>query len=231
MPPLVVLPHGGPHGIREEWWWEPWSQLLASRGYAVLQVNFRGSGGYGQAFQTAGYRQWGGLMIDDLIDATRWAVEQGHADGKRVCTLGASFGGYAALMSAAREPELFRCAISYVGVSDLALMHSRGDIQDSSYGESYLKRVIGEDADELADFSPTTHAADIKAAVMLIHGGEDVRVPIIHAERMRKALAKADRPVEWMVEDSEGHGFYRESHRLAFLYEGVLAFLAKHTGC
>lgn len=228
LPPLVVLPHGGPHGIRDTWLWEPWSQLLASRGYAVLQVNFRGSGGYGQRFETAGYRQWGGKMIDDVIDATRWAIEQGHADGTRTCILGASFGGYAALMSAAREPAMFRCAISYVGLSDLDLMHSRGDIQRSAYGESYLETAIGEDEDELARYSPVSYAADISAAVMLIHGGEDVRVPIVHAERMRAALKKVDKPVEWLVKDNEAHGFYREAHRVE-LFDGVLAFLDKHT--
>lgn len=228
LPPLVVLPHGGPHGARDGWLWEPWSQLLASRGYAVLQVNFRGSGGYGQSFETAGYRQWGGRMIDDLVDATRWAIAQGHADGKRACIVGASFGGYAALMSAAREPEMFRCAVSYVGLSDLELMYSRGDIQLSAYGESYLKTAIGEDEAELARYSPVNHATDITAAVMLVHGGEDVRVPIVHAKRMRAALEDADKPVEWLVKDNEAHGFYRQAHRVE-LFEGVLAFLDKHT--
>lgn len=228
LPPLVVLPHGGPHGIRDDGSFELWSQLLANRGYAVLQVNFRGSGGYGQDFEAAGYRQWGGLMIDDLIDATRWAVDNGHADSQRACVFGASFGGYAALMSAARAPKMFRCAISYAGVSDLALMHERGDIQETRYGENYLKDVIGEDPTQLDEYSPVNHAGDIEAAVMLIHGGEDVRVPLDHAQRMRAALKKVDKPVEWLVEDNEGHGFYQQVHR-AELYDAVLAFLAKHT--
>jgi dipeptidyl aminopeptidase/acylaminoacyl peptidase len=228
LPPLVLLPHGGPHGVRDDGSWDLWSQLLASRGYAVLQVNFRGSGGYGQSFETAGYRQWGGAMINDLIDATRWAIDSGHADGQRACVLGASFGGYAALMSAVREPELFRCAISYVGLSDLALMYQRGDIKDTRYGKNYLKDVIGEDAAQLGEYSPVNHADQIEAAVMLIHGGEDVRVPIDHAERMRAAMKKAGKPVEWLVKDNEAHGFYRQAHRVE-LYEGVLAFLDKHT--
>lgn len=227
-PPLVVLPHGGPHGVRDDGDWELWSQLLGSRGYAVLQVNFRGSGGYGQAFEAAGYRQWGGAMIDDLIDATRWAIEQGHADGKRACVFGASFGGYAALMSAAREPAMFRCAISYVGLSDLELMYSRGDIRETRYGKNYLQDVIGDDEAQLAEYSPVSHAGEIEAAVMLVHGGEDVRVPIDHADRMRAALKKAGKPVEWLVKDNEAHGFYRQAHRVE-LYEGVLAFLDKHT--
>lgn len=223
-PPLVIVPHGGPHGVRDDWQWETWSQLLASRGYAVLQVNYRGSGGYGQDFGAAGYRHWGTSMQDDLIDSVRWAIEAGHADGGRVCILGGSYGGYAAMMSAAREPDMFRCAISYAGVSDLALMYKRGDIRRSEYGENYLKRAIGDDEAELADFSPVNHAAEIKAAVMLIHGGEDERVPLAHAERMKSALEKAGKKVEWMLESDEGHGFYRQAHRQA-LYERVLKFL------
>lgn len=226
--PLVVVPHGGPHGIRDDWSFDVWSQLLASRGYAVLQVNFRGSGGYGQEFQSAGHRQWGGAMINDLIDATRWAVAQGHADEKRICIFGASYGGYAALMSAAREPDLFRCAISYAGLSDLQLMYDRGDIQQSSYGESYLKRVIGDDDAELTDYSPLTHVGRIKAAVMLAHGGDDRRVPQAHAERMREALEEQGQDVEWLAYPNEGHGYYQQAHRAEF-YERLLAFLATHT--
>jgi len=223
-PPLVIVPHGGPHGVRDDWQWETWSQLLANRGYAVLQINYRGSGGYGQDFGAAGYRQWGAAMQEDLIDSVRWAIERGHADGQRVCILGASYGGYAAMMSAAREPDMFRCAISYAGLSDLRLMYKRGDIRRSQYGENYLKRAIGEDETELADFSPVNHAADIKAAVMLIHGGEDQRVPPIHAQQMKAALEKAGKKVEWMYEADEGHGFYRQAHRQE-LYERVLKFL------
>lgn len=166
-------------------------------------------------------------MIDDLIDATRWAIEQGHADGTRVCAVGASFGGYAALMSAAREPDLFRCAMSYAGVSDLRLMHRKGDIQRSDRGESYLDRVIGRDEDELARYSPVTHASAIKAAVMLAHGGEDERVPLAHAEAMKSALEKAGKPVEWLLKPNEAHGFYRQAHR-AELNQRMLDFLARH---
>ncbi len=226
-PPLVLLIHGGPHGVRDEWLWDPWAQLLASQGMAVLQVNYRGSGGYGQDFGAAGYRQWGGAVIDDLIDATRWAIEQGHVDGSRVCAVGASFGGYAALMSAAREPDLFRCAMSYAGVSDLRLMHRKGDIQRSDRGESYLDRVIGRDEDELARYSPVTQAGAIKAAVMLAHGGEDERVPLAHAEAMKSALEKAGKPVEWLLKPNEAHGFYRQAHR-AELNQRMLDFLARH---
>jgi dipeptidyl aminopeptidase/acylaminoacyl peptidase len=226
--PMVLYVHGGPHGVRDDWLWEPWPQLLASRGYAVLQVNFRGSGGYGQAFETSGYRQWGGTMADDLTDATHWAIEKGYADPKRICIFGASFGGYAAMMGAVREPDLYRCAISYAGLSDLNLMHSRGDIKESKYGKRYLEMAIGKDEAELNRYSPARHADRIKAAVMLIHGDEDERVPIAHANAMRKALEKQGKTVEWLVEDDEAHGFYRQDHRLA-VYERVLKFLGEHT--
>lgn len=226
-PPLVLLVHGGPHGVRDEWLWDPWAQLLASQGMAVLQVNYRGSGGYGQDFGAAGHRQWGAAVIDDLIDATRWAIELGHVDGSRVCAAGASFGGYAALMSAAREPDLFRCAISYAGVSDLRLMHRKGDIQRSDSGDHYLDLVIGRDEDELARYSPVTHAGAIKAAVMLAHGGEDERVPLAHAKAMKAALEKAGKPVEWLLKPDEAHGFYRQEHRAEF-NQRMLDFLARH---
>ncbi|MCU0755860.1 MAG: prolyl oligopeptidase family serine peptidase [Xanthomonadales bacterium] len=203
--PLVVMPHGGPHGIRDDWVFDPLVQSLATRGYAVLQLNFRGSGGYGKTFLESGYRQWGRKMQDDLTDATRWALETHGFDAGRVALYGASYGGYAALMGAAREPELYRCAISYVGVSDLPLMYTRGDIEDSTFGVSYLKQVIGTDEAELKANSPSQRAEQIRARVFLIHGGRDERVPIKHAELMRDALTAAGNPPEWYVEPTEGH--------------------------
>ena len=113
---MVVLPHGGPHGIRDYWLWDQAGQLLASRGYVVLQVNYRGSGGYGYSFEDAGYGNWGTKIQDDITDAARWAIAQGIADPKRICIYGGSFGGYAALMSATSEPDLYRCAIGLAGV-------------------------------------------------------------------------------------------------------------------
>lgn len=226
-PPLVLLIHGGPHGVRDSWLFDPWAQLLATRGYTVLQVDYRGSGGYGQDFETAGYRQWGGAIIDDLIDATRWVIAQGHADGERVCAVGASFGGYASLMLAARAPELYDCALSYAGLSDLRLMHRKGDIQQTSHGENYLERAIGHEEAQLAEYSPVSHAATIEAAVMLVHGGEDLRVPLAHAKAMKKALEEIGKEVEWMVEDGEAHGFYRQEH-VAEFHRRMLAFLARH---
>src|SRR5262249_42008473 len=121
-PPLVVLVHGGPHGVRDLWGYNPEVQLLASKGFAVLQVNYRGSGGYGRSYMEAGYKHWGDRVVMDIVDATRWLVGKGMADEKRVCIYGGSFGGYAALQATILAPDLFRCAVGYAGVYDLALM-------------------------------------------------------------------------------------------------------------
>lgn len=223
-PALIVMPHGGPHGIRDDWGFDPLVQSLATRGYAVLQLNFRGSGGYGQAFMESGYRQWGRQMQDDLTDATRWALATHGFDAERVAIYGASYGGYASLMGAAREPDLYRCAISYVGVSDLPTMFTRGDIEDSAFGVSYLKEVLGTDDAELKANSPSQLAAQIRARVFLIHGARDERVPIKHAELMRDALTAAGNPPEWYVEDAEGHGFITEAAQET-LYTRVDGFL------
>ncbi len=228
--PMVVWVHGGPHGPRDSGDYESDVQILASGGYAVLQVNYRGSGGYGSAFLTAGYGRWGTLMQDDVTDATRWTIEQGIADPKRICIGGASYGGYAALMGAAREPDLYRCAISYVGVHDLRMMFTRGDIPDSSYGESYLKKALGNDMDALYRRSPVSQAGNIKAAVFIAAGGMDERVPPAHAKAMKAALDEAKHQrYEYYVEPREGHGFYDLDNRRK-LYDGILRFLEKHIG-
>ncbi|MBL0222785.1 MAG: prolyl oligopeptidase family serine peptidase [Xanthomonadales bacterium] len=163
---------------------------MASRGYAVLQVNYRGSGGSGLAFQKAGYGEWGGKMQDDVTDATRWAIEQEAADPKRIRIFGGSYGGYAALQGAVREPDLYRCAIGYAGVYDLRLMKSRGDIPQTFRGEGYLDMVLGKDDALLAQRSPVNQVERIKADVMLIVGGQDKRVPPVQGENMRSALLK-----------------------------------------
>ena len=141
--PTIIHPHGGPIGIRDDWGFDWESQMLASRGYLVVQVNFRGSGGYGKAFEDAGHGEWGRKMQDDLTDATHWVVEQGTRIPKRMCIYGASYGGYASLMGAAREPALYQCAVGYVGVYDLNMMFHKGDISERDSGRRYLKRTLG----------------------------------------------------------------------------------------
>lgn len=227
--PLVVHPHGGPHGPRDVWGFDPQVQLLANRGYAVLQINFRGSGGYGRAFEESGYRQWGTRMQDDVTDATRWAIAEGYADPKRVCIYGASYGGYAALMGAVREPELYRCTIGYVGVYDLRMMHERGDIPGSLYGRRYLRMAVGDSREDMLQRSPVGNVDKIKAAVMLVHGGKDERVPIAQAQALRKALDARGTAYEWLVKDGEGHGFYLTENKVE-LYTQLLAFLDRHIG-
>ncbi len=223
--PMVVMPHGGPFEIFDSWQFDDDAQLLAQAGYAVLQINFRGSGNYGRAFQHAGARQWGGTMQDDVTDATRWAVTQGYADARRICIFGASYGAYAALMGAAKEPGLYACAAGYVGVYDLPMMFTSGDIQKRGSGENYLKQWLGDPA-TLAARSPVHLAKQIKVPVFLAAGGEDERAPIQHSKRMEAALRQAGAPVETLYYDTEGHGFYTEPHRRAF-YTQLLAFLAK----
>ena len=227
--PLIVHPHGGPHGVRDYWGFNPEVQLLASRGYAVLQLNFRGSGGYGVDFLQAGYRQWGLSMQDDLTDATQWAVKQGYADPKRLCIYGASYGGYAALEGVVREPDLYRCAIGYVGVYDLPLMYKDGDIPKSLYGRQFLRMVLGNDTSEMEKRSPVGGVDRIKASLMLVAGGRDERVPISQANSLRKALDGRDYPYEWMLKDTEGHGFYITENNVE-LYTKMLDFLDRNIG-
>lgn len=226
--PMVVLPHGGPFGIFDDGSYDIEPQLLAAAGYAVLQVNFRGSGNLGRAYRSAGARQWGGAMQDDLTDATRWAIDQGHADPARICIYGASYGGYAALMGAAKEPSLYKCAAGYVGVYDLPMMFTTGDIQSRGSGETYLREWLG-NPQQLGAMSPVNLAAQIKVPVFLAAGGEDKRAPIQHTKRMEAALNKAGVPVETLYYSTEGHGFYTDPHRREY-YTKLLAFLSRNLG-
>lgn len=225
--PLVVLPHGGPFGEYDTPWFDDDAQLLAEAGYAVLRVNYRGSGNYGRAFMHAGAREWGGRMQQDLTDATRWAVAQKIADPARVCIYGASYGGYAALMGAASEPDLYRCAVGYVGVYDLEKLHRDVSKRGGGAG-NWADQWIGP-RDGLAAVSPTALADRIRVPVFLAAGGKDRQAPIEHTERMEKALKNAGVPVETLYYPYEGHGFYTEEHRREY-YTRLLAFLSRHLG-
>ncbi|MDR3388737.1 MAG: S9 family peptidase [Rudaea sp.] len=227
--PTVVLVHGGPYFVHDTWQYEPEVQMLASRGYAVLQVNFRGSGGYGDAFTRAGFREWGGKMQDDITDATHWIVDQGIADASRVCIFGTSYGAYAALEGAVKEPDLYKCAVGNAGIYDLRLMFTRGDVPQSLFGENYLKMVLGEDQSALWERSPMAHLDKLKAAVMLIVGGADTRAPPVQGESLHNALLQRKVEHEWLYERTEGHGFYTEAHA-AEMDEKILAFLDRQIG-
>jgi dipeptidyl aminopeptidase/acylaminoacyl peptidase len=225
--PLVVLAHGGPFGIFDEWRFDDDSQMLADAGYAVLRLNFRGSGNYGRDYKNAGARQWGRTMQDDLTDATRWAIREQIADPARICIYGASYGGYAALMGVAKEPSLYACAVGYVGVYDLEKMH-KDDAAHSRSWKSWTNDWLG-DRNALAEVSPVNLAGRIKAPVFLAAGGKDERAPMEHTRKMEKALKEAGVPVESLYFKSEGHGFFTEPHRREY-YARLLAFLSTHLG-
>ena len=227
--PMVVHPHGGPHFVRDRWRFDSAVQMLAHYGYAVLQLNFRGSGGFGKSFEAAGQGQWGGVMQDDLTDATRSLIEQGIADPQRICIYGSSYGGYAALMGAVKEPALYRCAIGSMGVYDLPMMFREGDIRESSSGLEYLRQALGADKELQQARSPTYNAAKIEANVLLIHGIADKRAPIKHAQAMKSALDNADKSYEWLQIKAGGHGFYNEENR-EIAYRRVLDFLHANIG-
>lgn len=226
--PMVVMPHGGPFHVFDNGQYDRETQILAAAGYAVLQVNFRGSGNYGRAHAQAGAQQWGAAMQDDVTDATRWAIAQGIADARRICIYGASYGAYAAMMGAAREQGLYQCAAGYVGVYDLPLMFARGDVQERDSGVTFLREWLGDPA-KLGAVSPVNLATQIKVPVFLAAGGEDKRAPIQHTERMEAALKRAGTPVESLYYKTEGHGFYTLAHRTEY-YDKLLAFLSRSLG-
>lgn len=228
--PLIVNPHGGPIGPRDQWGFNWEAQLLASRGYGVLQVNYRGSGGYGKAFQDAGHRNWAEGIQNDIIDATNWVVKQGQADPERICIYGGSFGGYSALMAPIRAPGLFKCAFGYVGVYDIDMMFKRGDIPQTASGQRYLRRTHGTDTAEWTRNSPARRASEVRIPVYLAAGARDERTPPEQTELMEKALREAGNPAEGMIiQSGEMHGFYDVEARKK-LYTEMLNFFARHIG-
>ena len=227
--PMVLVPHGGPYGVRDDWFYDDDAQFLANRGYLVLQVNYRGSAGRGPDFEHSGYLKWGTRIQQDLIDGVEWAIGQHYADPKRICVYGGSFGGYSALMSVIRAPQLFKCAIGYAGIYDLKMMYEKGDVQSSKTGRSYLSTVIGKNDADLDANSPDKLADKIDVPVFLVHGKDDQRAPFAQAEAMRAALDAAHKTCEWMAVPHEGHGFYTEADRAALLTR-MQAFLEKYIG-
>ena len=230
--PAVVLVHGGPWARGSSWHWEAQAQFLASRGYVVIEPEFRGSTGFGSAHFRAGWKQWGGAMQDDVADALKWAIGKGLVDGGRVCIAGGSYGGYATLMGLVLYPELYRCGIAWVAVTDPRLLFSidsASDIDDESklYG---MPAMLGDpvtDAAMLKAASPQEQAARIKAPLLLVYGSSDMRVPIEHGIRMRDALKAAGHPPEWLVYGGEGHGWLKSENQIDFA-QHIEAFLARN---
>jgi dipeptidyl aminopeptidase/acylaminoacyl peptidase len=227
--PMLVIVHGGPFGILDSWTFDAETQLFAAHGYAVLQVNYRGSGGYGADFVARGYRQWGQAMQDDLVDATQWAVQQGDADPRLICIYGASYGGFAAMEASVRDPDLYRCAIGYAGAYDLRVQWDKSDVQESNLGVAYMRETMGDDPATLLAHSPLAGVERIKADLLLIHGGADKRVPFANFREFTGALDRQHKPYETLVEPHEGHGFFVEAHRVE-AYRKMVDFLDRHIG-
>jgi dienelactone hydrolase len=230
--PVVVLVHGGPYVRGTHWAWERHAQFLASRGYLVLEPEFRGSTGYGWKLFHAGWKQWGLAMQDDLADTLAWAVKQGWADPQRACIMGASYGGYAALMGAVTQGELFKCAVNWVGVTDIGLMSSVhwSDLSDE-WKQHGMKRLVADpatDAEQMRKTSPLLRAKEIRMPLLLAYGGEDRRVPLVHGADFKAAL-RPEQDVEWVVYPNDGHGWFNLKTNEDF-WGRVERFLARNLG-
>jgi dipeptidyl aminopeptidase/acylaminoacyl peptidase len=230
--PLIVFPHGGPVGVSDRLNFNRDVQFLASQGYAVLQVNFRGSDGYGKAFREAGRRNYGRMIEDDIDAALRMAVASYPLDESRMCTLGASYGGYSALISAIRWPGRFRCAVSLSGVSDRALFFSASDNVRSIKGRPQLERLLGNPRTDMAEMqatSPLYHSRDLTLPVMLVHGRDDVRVDFEHTRRLVRMLNIDNRPPVVLAIPGMGHNL--DDPIIAdIVWTGVAGFLQQYLG-
>jgi dipeptidyl aminopeptidase/acylaminoacyl peptidase len=234
--PLVVLVHGGPYVRGNRWGWNPQTQFLASRGYAVLEPDFRGSTGYGDKHFRAGWKQWGLAMQNDIADGARWAIAQGIADPKRICIAGASYGGYAVLMGLANDPDLYKCGVSWVGVTDINLLYDGHWSFTSDMSEQWkqygMPDLIGDrvkDAAQLKATSPIEQAARIKAPLLLAYGGVDRRVPMYHGRKFLDAVKPHNKQVEWIEYVDEGHGWQLPKNRVDF-WGRVEKFLDRNIG-
>jgi dienelactone hydrolase len=227
--PTVLLPHGGPISA-DSMVFDPRVQFLADRGYAILQVNFRGSSGFGHGHMTAGLKRWGLEMQDDLSDALQWLVQRGTADPTRVCIVGSNYGGYAALMGVAKTPELYRCAVSFAGVTDLLdlEMHQRDFVNGAAVFSQQIGSAWG-DRDQLKATSPVRLADKIRAPVLLIHGTADLSVPFSQSKDMASALQRAGKRYRFIEQEDGDHHLGQQVHRTEFFRE-LEAFLAEHLG-
>jgi dipeptidyl aminopeptidase/acylaminoacyl peptidase len=230
---LIVMPHGGPN-LRDFGEYDSQVQFLANRGYAVLQMNFRGSSGYGLKFMRAGFKEWGGKMQDDMTDGVNWAIAQGIADKSRIGVFGASYGGYAALMGLIKTPELFKCAISYAGVIDVdAFAQYVAKIEPFQHDfERIAQERIGDyraDKKHLEEISPAHLQDKIQAPILLAYGARDPKVDVEQARKLASGLSQKHKKFELIIEENEGHGFHRLSSRTN-LYNRIERFLNENLG-
>src|ERR1700757_4673705 len=226
--PVIVNPHGGPWA-RDEWGFDPEVQFLANRGSAVLQMNFRGSVGYGRKFWELGFKEWGGTMQDDITDGVNWLIKQGIADAKRVAIYGGSYGGYAVLEGLVKEPRLFAAGVDYVGVSNLFTFMQTIPPYWKPFLDMTYEMVGHPDKDKawFQDHSPALNADRIETPLLVAQGAKDPRVNINESNQIVEALRKRGVEVEYMVKENEGHGFHNEENRFDF-YTAMEKFLAEH---
>jgi dipeptidyl aminopeptidase/acylaminoacyl peptidase len=234
--PTILIAHGGPLGVADTWflggsWENSEAQFLATRGYLVVQVNYRGSGDRGKNFEDSGKLQMGSGMMQDMLDGLRWAQDQGYSDPKRVCVYGASYGGYTAFFQPVYAPQgTFKCSVAIAGVSDIRVQADRSDTRGSRAGKNFLREAWGmDDPAYVAANSAIDHVDKFNVPVLIVHGEDDRRVPVQNAREMRDALEKAGKPVEYMTRPKEGHGFYKEENNVD-RYAITEAFLQKYLG-
>lgn len=222
--PVVVMVHGGPHGIRDYWQFSNKIQYLVLNGYSVLQVNYRGSGGYGEKFRLDGYQVWGSSIQNDIYDGYQWLVDNKKAVAGNVCIMGASFGAYSAVQSATLYPDVYKCVIANAGVYNLELILEENG---SRAVKTFWREALGNDENELKAFSPINYAEKIQAPLLLAHGKDDRVASFDHVEQLKDALDDANKSYEWFVVEDEGHGFYNPKNQKAYMKK-VLNFLNKH---
>lgn len=229
--PMIVNPHGGPYGVRDSWGFNPETQLFASRGYATLQVNYRGSGGYGKEFYLAGSKQIGRNMLNDLEDGVKYCIEQGWVDENKIAIYGASYGGLATLGSLIKTPDLYICGVDYVGVSNLfTFVNSFPAYWKPYMAQFYEQWYDPENPEEkkiMEEVSPALRADEITKPLFVVQGANDPRVNIDESDQIVEKLRSRGYDVPYMVKYNEGHGFHHEENRIK-LYEAMMGFFAKH---
>ena len=228
--PLIAHPHGGPWA-RDRWAFNPEVQFMANRGYAVLQVNFRNSTGYGSKILRGGYKQWGEKSQDDILDGVMWAIKEGYGDKGRVGVYGASYGGYSTLMQLVRSPELYKWGINYVGVSDMFVHQETQPAQRFGDFAPLAKRTNGDakaDRDMFARTSPTLQISKLNAPLLNAYGGEDRNVDIANGNAIKAAVAKSSQKLEYIYVEEEAHG-YREDKNVFMFYNRFDEFMKRNT--